>query len=137
MARSVGVREPGWLVMSYPVCLAEPGTSPHQRIASWSGPGATSLSRVRGTATPYAVPIVTALFKVPAGALTAVLGLLFIRGGFVPGIQLTSTAQVVAWALLFGAAQQTFTGLIDRQAQNVLNNVKSTELPATSRQPSG
>jgi len=93
--------------------------------------GATSLSRIRGTATPYAVPVVTMLFKVPTGALTALLGLLLIRGGLVPGVSLDSTAQVVAWALLFGAAQQTFTGLIDRQAQTVLNNVKSTEQQAT------
>jgi hypothetical protein len=89
--------------------------------------GAMSLARVRGTATPYAVPVVAALFKVPTGALTAVFGLLLIRGQFAPGITLTSTPEIVAWALLFGAAQQSFTMLIDRQAQTVLNNVKSTD----------
>lgn len=89
--------------------------------------GALSLARARGTSTPYAVTIVAALFKVPTGALTAVFGLLLIRGQFAPGITLTNTSQIVAWALLFGAAQQTFTMLIDRQAQTVLNNVKSTE----------
>lgn len=89
--------------------------------------GAMSLARVRGTATPYAVPVVVALFKVPTGALTAVFGLLLIRGQFAPGITLTSTSEIVAWALLFGAAQQAFTILIDRQAQTVLNNVKSTD----------
>lgn len=89
--------------------------------------GALSLARVRGTATPYAVPVVAALFKVPTGALTAVFGLLLIRGQFAPGITLTSTPEIVAWALLFGAAQQAFTILIDRQAQTVLNNVKSTD----------
>ncbi len=89
--------------------------------------GAMSLARVRGTSTPYAVPVVAALFKVPTGALTAVFGLLLIRGQFAPGITLTGTPEIVAWALLFGAAQQSFTMLIDRQAQTVLNNVKSTD----------
>ena len=85
------------------------------------------MARVRGTSTPYAVTIVAALFEVSTGALTAVFGLLLIRGQFAPGITLTSTPQIVAWALVFGGAQQTFTMLIDRQAQTVLNNVESTE----------
>ncbi|MET1086273.1 MAG: hypothetical protein ABWY04_03995, partial [Arthrobacter sp.] len=46
------------------------------------------------------------------------------RGGFVPGLSdLDFPEQILAWAILFGAAQQLFTGLIDRQAQNVLNQV--------------
>jgi hypothetical protein len=95
--------------------------------------GATSISRLRGTSTPYALPVVLSLFKVPTGALSAVFGLLLIIGGFAPGTSLTSTGQIVAWALLFGAAQQTFTGLIDRQAQVVLNSVTSTEQRPPSR----
>ncbi len=44
--------------------------------------------------------------ELPTGALTAVLGLLLLRGGFVPGLSaLDSTGQILAWALIFGAAQ--------------------------------
>jgi hypothetical protein len=89
--------------------------------------GAISISRLRGTATPYALPVIVSLFKAPTGALSAVFGLILINGGFVPGIKLSSAAAIVAWALLFGASQQTFTTLIDRQAQTVLNNVASTD----------
>ena len=70
-----------------------------------------------------------ALLKLPTGALTAVLGLLLMRGQFVPGLSaLDSSAQVLAWGIVFGYAQQLFTGLVDTQAQAVLDDVagKST-----------
>lgn len=89
--------------------------------------GAISISRLRGTATPYALPVIVSIFKAPTGALSAVFGLILINAGFVPGIKPGTAAAIVGWALLFGASQQTFTTLIDRQAQTVLNNVASTE----------
>jgi len=86
--------------------------------------GAASLRHVRGTSTPFGLPLALAILKLPAGALTAVLGLQLMRGGFVPGLSdLDNPAQIVAWAITFGAAQQLFTGLVDRQAQTVLDDV--------------
>lgn len=42
-------------------------------------------------------PVVLALLKLPTGALTAPLGLLLMRGGFVPGLSaLDSPAQIIA-----------------------------------------
>lgn len=83
-----------------------------------------ALRHVRGTSTPYGLPLALAVLKLPAGALTAVLGLQLMRGGFVPGLSALDTpAQIVAWAIVFGAAQQLFTGLVDRQAQTVLDDV--------------
>ncbi|MFD3525005.1 hypothetical protein [Streptomyces sp. NPDC058653] len=85
---------------------------------------ATSLRRIRGTSTPYNVPVALALLKLPTGALTAVLGLLLMRGEFVPGLQaLDSSAQIIAWAAIFGYAQQLFTVFVDNQGQSVLNSV--------------
>ncbi|NUS55216.1 MAG: hypothetical protein HOV66_10220 [Streptomycetaceae bacterium] len=85
---------------------------------------AASLRRIRGTSTPYNVPVALALLKLPTGALTAVLGLLLMRGQFVPGLSaLDSSAQIVAWAVIFGYAQQLFTRFVDNQAQLVLNSV--------------
>jgi hypothetical protein len=86
--------------------------------------GAIALRRMRGTSTPYAVPVALILLKLPAGALTAVLGLLFMRGGFVPGLSaLDTSAQILAWAIIFGYSQQLFTRLVDTQGQNVLHDV--------------
>jgi hypothetical protein len=85
---------------------------------------AFALRNIRGTSTPYSLPVAVALLKLPTGALTAVLGLLLMRGEFVPGLSaLDSSAQIVSWAVVFGYAQQLFTGLVDRQASAVLSDV--------------
>ena len=90
--------------------------------------GAFSLRGIRGTSTPYSLPVALALLKLPAGALTAVLGLLLMRGGFVPGLSaLDSSAQIIAWAIVFGYSQQLFTHLVDEQAKTVLDNVGGPE----------
>ncbi len=65
---------------------------------------------IRGTSTPYSLPVALALLKLPTGALTALLGLLLMRGNFVPGLSaLDSSAQIIAWAIVFGYAQQLLT----------------------------
>ena len=64
-----------------------------------------------------------AVLKLPVGALTAVLGLVLMSGEFVPGLSaLDSSAQILAWAVVFGYAQQLFTRLVDQQADTVLDN---------------
>ncbi|MFE5753788.1 hypothetical protein ACFQ7I_08785 [Streptomyces massasporeus] len=87
--------------------------------------GAVSLRHIQGTATPYMVPICLLLLRLPVGALAAVFGLLVIQGGFVPGLSdLDSGAQILAWALVFGIAQETVTRLVDQQGKRVLGNVR-------------
>ncbi|MFD6973528.1 hypothetical protein ACFWBA_35405, partial [Streptomyces sp. NPDC059949] len=95
---------------------------------------AATLRRIRGTALPYNVPVVLALLKLPTGALTAPLGLLLMRGGFVPGLSaLDSTAQIIAWAIIFGYSQQLFTKFVDSQGQAVLDAVHGPNgMPATA-----
>jgi hypothetical protein len=91
---------------------------------------AVAVRKLRGTTTPYALPVALAVLKLPTGALTAVLGLLLMRGGFVPGLSaLDSPAQILAWALVFGYAQQLFTRLVDDRAHDVLNQVGGQEQP--------
>ena len=92
---------------------------------------AAALRRIRGTSTPYAVPVTLLLLKLPTGALTAFLGLILLHGDFVPGLSaLDSSEQILAWALIFGAAQQLVTGLVDKRAQSVLDSVGSTPMTA-------
>ena len=95
--------------------------------------GALAIRHLQGTSTPYDVPVALSLLKLPSGALLALVGLLFVRGGFVPGLsQLDSQPQILAYAFLFGSAQQLVTRLIDRQAQDILTKVPSKE-PTTSK----
>lgn len=89
---------------------------------------AAALRQINGTSTPFAVPVALAVLKLPTGALTAVLGLLLMRGQFVPGLSnLDTSAQIVAWAVVFGYAQQLFTRLVDERGQAVLQAVGGPE----------
>jgi uncharacterized membrane protein (DUF485 family) len=74
--------------------------------------------------TPYNVSIPLALLKLPAGSLTAVVGMILLVGGFVPGFSAIDTqAQILAYALTLGFAQQLFTQVIDQRAQKLVASV--------------
>jgi hypothetical protein len=91
-----------------------------------------TVQKLRGTAAPYAVPVALAFFKLPAGALTAIAGLLLIKGDFVPGFsQLDSQGQILAYAIVFGVAQHLVTRFVDQRADDVVNGLPSKERPAT------
>jgi hypothetical protein len=97
--------------------------------------GAASLRRLEGTSTPFNLPLAAAVLKLPTGALTAVLGLLLMRGDFVPGLSaLDNSAQVLAWATIFGYSQELFTRFADTRTQDVLGRVGT---PGDQKQPDG
>jgi hypothetical protein len=88
---------------------------------------ALSIGGIRGSAERHGVLVWLAALKLPTGAVTAFAGLMLLRGQFVPGLSaLDNSAQILAWALVFGYAQQLFTHLADRQAQVVLSGMRST-----------
>jgi hypothetical protein len=97
---------------------------------------AAAIRRIKGSSERHGLPVALAALKLPTGAITAFLGLLLMRGQFVPGLSaLDTSAQILAWALVFGYAQQLFTRFVDQQGQTVLNNVRSSESPQSSSSP--
>ena len=101
-------------------------------LAAAAVAAAAAIRKIRGSSERYGVPLALAALKLPTGAVTAVLGLLLMRGQFVPGLSaLDTSAQILAWALVFGYAQQLFTRLVDQQGQTVLNSVRgASKAPA-------
>jgi hypothetical protein len=97
---------------------------------------AAAIRGIRGSSERYGLPVALAALKLPTGAITAFLGLLLMRGQFVPGLSaLDTSAQILAWALVFGYAQQLFTRLVDQQGQTVLDNVRGADRPQPSPTP--
>ena len=97
---------------------------------------AFAIRNIRGSSTPYDIPIALAFLKVPSGSLTAVAGILLLGGGFVPGLsELDSQRQILAYALLFGYAQQLGTRFIDDRAQAILNSLPSKDPEAKQPTP--
>ena len=89
---------------------------------------AVSIRNLRGTSTPYDVPVALALLKVPLGAFTAIVGLVALQGSFVPGLSaLDSQQQILAYALVLGYAQQVFTFSLDRRAQTLLDGLPAKD----------
>jgi hypothetical protein len=87
-----------------------------------------AIRNLRGSSTPYGVPMALAVLKVPSGALTAVIGMLLLAGSFVPGLSnLDSQRQILAYALVFGYAQQLITRLADDRAQTIMNRLPSKD----------
>lgn len=92
---------------------------------------ASSLRNIRASADPFSLGVALALLKLPTGALTAFLGITFIRSGVVPGLSaLDSSAQIVAWAITLGYSQQLFTRFVDQQGQQILQQAEA--LPTRS-----
>ena len=95
-----------------------------------------SLRHLRGTSAAYDAPVALAVLKPPLGALTAVLGLVLVHGDFVPGLSaLDSQGQILAYALLFGVAQQLFTRLVDQKAQSILDGMPSKDAESSPGEP--
>src|SRR5918996_2431622 len=89
---------------------------------------AISIRNLKGTSTPYDVPVALAMLKVPLGAFTAILALVAIQGDFVPGLSvLDSQEQILAYALIFGFSQQLVTRLLDQRAQTLLEDLPGGE----------
>ena len=88
------------------------------------------IRKIRGSSEAPDLPVLLALLKLPMGAIIAFLGILLVRGGFIPGLSALDTpAQILSWALVFGFAQQLFTRLVDQQGQTVLDNVRGADRP--------
>jgi hypothetical protein len=97
-------------------------------LAAAAVAAAGAIRGIRGTSERSLLPVALAVLKLPTGAITAFLGLLLMRGQFVPGLSaLDSSAQILAWALVFGYAQQLFTRLVDKQGQTVLDGVRGAD----------
>ena len=105
-------------------------------LAAAAVAAAAAIRKIRGSSERYGVPLALAALKLPTGAVTAFLGLLLMRGQFVPGLSaLDTSAQILAWALVFGYAQQLFTRLVDQQGQAVLNSVRGAGKAGAAANP--
>lgn len=83
--------------------------------------GVRALAAAQNVAGPYSLAIAQALLKATAGSITAVIGVVLLGAGIIPNVgQLPSQAAILAYAIVFGYAQQLVTGIVDKRADAVL-----------------
>lgn len=140
---------PTWVPLCFETATANVNACP-SRMAAGAGPtgpdilvatamgglggafaAVLSIRNLKGTANPYDVPVALAVLKFPLGAMTAILGLVAIKGGFAPGLSnLDNQGQILAYALLFGFSQQALSRLLDKRAQDLLEGLPGGDAAA-------
>ena len=91
------------------------------------------LRDLYSNSTPYNVTVPLALLKLPAGAMTALTGIILLAGEFVPGFSaIDKPAQILAYAVVFGFAQQLFTQFVDQRAQKLVDSVTTKTAGASN-----
>ncbi len=92
---------------------------------------AASLGRARPKPSAYRLDWPQWLLQVSAGAITALVGVLVLQHSVLPGLApLSTSGQVLVYALVFGAAQHAVTRVVDSRAQSVLA-AATTKEPTT------
>ena len=80
------------------------------------------LSRVQRVPSPYSLPTAQVMLKAPAGGAAALVGILLMQGEVFTGLARQSGSGILAYAALFGFAQQLLSGLVDRRASSLLGS---------------
>lgn len=84
--------------------------------------GSGQVVQAGGVYNPFYLPIASLILKVQMGALCAQAGVLAVLGGIAPELTATDWADVIVWALVFGAAQQLVTRLVDRRVSALVSS---------------
>jgi hypothetical protein len=86
---------------------------------------ATNLTSLKPIGVRYSLSVVQGLVKVPFGAITAMLGIIILSTQSNIGV-LATHAGLISTAVVFGYSQQIFTKLIDKRADDLVNQAGGT-----------
>jgi hypothetical protein len=81
------------------------------------------LQAVRG---PYGLPLAQGILKVPTGAAVALVGIWVLQRGVLGLLTPQSGDKIIAYAVLFGFAQQALTSALDTRATALIGTAVST-----------
>jgi hypothetical protein len=97
---------------------------------------AKTLAGLSGAGVRYSLSVAQGLLKIALGAITAMLGILLLATQSLPGI-LSSQAGLLIAAVVFGYAQQIFTGFLDQRAASLIRAASPTTPAAGSNRVGG
>ena len=83
------------------------------------------LRNLRGSTQPVGLQLAQIALKIPAGALTALVGVVLLQAALTPNTLAVEDGRIAAFAILFGAAQEPITAFVDRTAGNLLDKGKT------------
>jgi hypothetical protein len=83
-----------------------------------------SLYRLHSSRSPEGLQLAQLMLKLPAGALTALFGVVLLQSGILPPLTAVASSRLAAYAILFGFAQEAVTHFVDRRANNLLSKTE-------------
>lgn len=90
-----------------------------------------ALNRFAGFTDPYGLPTAQALLRIPMAAVTGLVGVLLMQTAALDILEPQTGSSVLAYAFVFGYAQEPLLRLIDRQAGDVLDPARDKNEPAS------
>jgi hypothetical protein len=95
-----------------------------------------ALNRFSGFTDPFGLPTFQALLRIPTAAVTGLFGVLLMQSAALGAFQPQRDAgKVLAFAFVFGYAQEPLLRMIDRQAGKVLDPARDKSEPAKPSSP--
>jgi hypothetical protein len=82
------------------------------------------LRRLSSSRTSVGLQVAQLALKVPAGALTAVFGIVLLQSSIIPGLKAVDETALGAYAVLFGFAQEALTRLVDNKAGQLIDQAQ-------------
>jgi hypothetical protein len=101
-----------------------------------------ALNRFAGFTDPSGLPTTQALVRIPTAAVTSLLGVVLMQTHVLDVLQPQNGTAVLAYAFVFGYAQEPLLRMVDRQAGKVLDPARGKDEPTkrpgdqTQRRPS-
>jgi hypothetical protein len=89
-----------------------------------------ALNRFSGFTDPHGLPTTQALLRIPMAALTALFGVVLMQTSALDVLEPQEGTAILAFAFVFGYAQEPLLRMIDRQAGTVLNPARDKNEPA-------
>ncbi len=76
---------------------------------------------------------ILSIMDVPVGALTAIVGVLALQSHSFPADPAAGWAELLTWAVVFGAAQQAITRFIDKRVEGIVGEPRQDGDNSSSR----
>jgi hypothetical protein len=89
-----------------------------------------ALNRFSGFTDPAGLPVTQALLRIPTAAVTGLIGVVLMQTSALDVLRPQNGTTVLAYAFLFGYAQEPLLRMIDRQAGKVLDPARGKDEPA-------
>jgi hypothetical protein len=94
-----------------------------------------ALNRFSGFTDPSGLPVTQALLRIPTAAVTGLVGVVMMQTSTLDVLKAQNGTTVLAYAFLFGYAQEPLLRMIDRQAGRVLDPARAKDEPGKSIPP--